>query len=120
MDLTFELRRVYDHDPTEGYKVLVDRLWPRGISKQKLVLDGWWKELTPSPSLRKWFHHEAAKWDAFQIKYLEELKAHEKEAKERLKEAALHANTVILLYAAKDPVYFHAKILKSYLEELSS
>ncbi|MGR3972979.1 MAG: DUF488 family protein [Candidatus Rhabdochlamydia sp.] len=112
------LSRVYDPCALKGYRVLVDRLWPRGVSKQQLNLDAWWKELIPSSSLRQWFHHDPSKWDVFKEKYLEELSVQENRAKALLQEALQTSSSFILLYGAKDPLYFHAKILKDYLEKL--
>ena len=65
--MTIQIKRVYDpRSPTDGYRVLVDHLWPRGLSKEKLKLDAWMKELAPSNELRKWFGHEESKWAEFQ------------------------------------------------------
>ena len=68
------LKRVYeDASPEDGYRVLVDRIWPRGISKEKAALDEWDKDLAPSTALREWFHHDPLLWDEFSRKYKEEL-----------------------------------------------
>ena len=68
------IRRVYDPEkPGERYKVLIDRLWPRGISKEKATWDEWMKEISPSEELRKWFHHEPDKWKQFRQRYKKEL-----------------------------------------------
>ncbi|MEZ5918404.1 MAG: DUF488 family protein [Alphaproteobacteria bacterium] len=108
--------RIYDEGRPGGYGVLADRLWPRGISKDKAALDEWWKELTPSPALRTWFGHDPQKWDEFREHYLRELSENEAQAKTYLKSVP-PGKTLVLLYAAKDTAHSHALILKDYLEE---
>ncbi|HVZ79428.1 MAG TPA: DUF488 family protein [bacterium] len=96
-----------------GTHFLVDRLWPRGIPKRKLRLTAWLKDAAPSPVLRRWFGHDPRKWALFQRRYRKELSAHP-EALRPLREAA-HWGIVTLLYAAKDPVHNHARVLKEFL-----
>lgn len=110
------IHRIYDDSIPQGYCVLVDRLWPRGISKQQAHLDSHWKELTPSNELRKWFNHEPSKWKVFKEKYLEELNNKKEIAQAHLKEVS--QERLILLYGAKDKNYTHALILKEYLQNL--
>lgn len=74
MDIT--LQRIYANSGQEGFRVLVDRLWPRGISKTDANLDAWWKDLAPSSELRKWFGHDPEKWKEFRKLYLKELSEH--------------------------------------------
>lgn len=109
--------RIYEPGPEKGCRVLVDRLWPRGITRQKARLDDWWKDLAPSPSLRTWFGHDPKKWAEFRRRYLAELRAAKPAAR-----AALHAvpksAPLVLLYAAKSDSCNHARILKAYLEKL--
>lgn len=109
-----KLKRVYEKpDKTDGKRILVDRLWPRGISKENIKLDEWMKEIAPSDELRKWFHHEEKNWKEFKKKYLKELEnkkdliAHIKSLSEK--------NTVTLLYSAKDEGQNQAVILKDLL-----
>lgn len=109
-------RRIYDDRPLPGYRVLVDRLWPRGISKAEADLDDWWKDLAPSSDLRKWFSHDEEKWPEFCKKYKRELKKHESEAKELLQ--TVTKKRLVLLYGAKSEDYNHALVLKGYLEAL--
>lgn len=110
--------RIYDSDNIQGYRVLVDRIWPRGISKEVANLDDWWKDLTPSTVLRKWFNHEEKNWDIFRENYMAELDKSKDLAREHLNN--LHTEHLILLYAAKTPTHNHALILKDYLEKMVS
>lgn len=117
MKHALEILRVYDlSDETPGYRVLVDRLWPRGIRKEKLRLDHWAREITPSPELRQWFGHAQERFDTFEVLYRAELDgsaaAH---AFARDMSAVLEAENVLLLYAAKNPVCNHAVILRDWL-----
>ena len=98
-----------------GKRFLVDRLWPRGISKEKLRLDAWLKDVAPSPELRQWFGHDPQKWEEFQRRYRAELDAHP-EAWQPLVEAARRGN-VTLLYSARDTQHNSALLLKEFLEK---
>ncbi len=111
------LKRAYEPpEETDGLRILVDRLWPRGISKERLQLDGWEKVLTPSSSLRKWFSHEPDKWEEFRRFYLEELDNHREEAIALLSRAK--QSRVTLVYAARDERHNHALVLKEFLEKI--
>ena len=111
-----KIKRIYDEPKdSDGYRVLVDRLWPRGISKKDAKLDEWNKEITPSPELRKWFDHKAERFQEFRQLYREELMTKPKELN-RLKSLAKR-ESVTLLYGAKDPEINHAVILKELLIE---
>ena len=115
---TIKVVRVYEWDDSlAGHKFLVDRLWPRGVSRDSLEPFNWAKELTPSPDLRKWFGHRPERFDRFGQLYLEELEdnsdAHE--AREKI-QTLLRDDDVLLLYAAKDKECNHAIILKSWLD----
>ncbi len=113
------LKRVYeDAAPTDGYRVLVDRLWPRGISKERAALDEWDKDLAPSTDLRLWFHHDPNRWEEFSEKYLKELKDNNfgPDFLKRLQKQEI----LTLVYAAKDEKHCHPLILKDYLEGLES
>lgn len=108
------LKRIYEpYDQMDDCRILVDRLWPRGISKEKAKLTMWAKELAPSHELRKWFGHRAALYEEFRIKYLHELKTDPIKSKsfEEIYQMAL-TRKITLLYAAKDPFYNNAYILK--------
>lgn len=114
--MNIKLHRIYEKKSPSGYRVLVDRLWPRGISKEDANLDDYWKELAPSNKLRKWFDHDPDKWGEFRQKYLHELKGHQKEVKECLDKVT--KKNLILLYGAKDVEHNQALVLKEYLEIL--
>jgi len=117
--LHFCIKRIYDTpEITDGYRVLVDRLWPRGMKKEDARLDEWNKILPPSPALRKWFNHDPGRFSLFRIKYQLELKKHEDELN-RLR-AIAGKQTVTLLYAAKDPHLNQAIILLEVLSENNS
>jgi len=113
-----EVRVARVHDPRtarDGYRVLVDRLWPRGIKKEKLEMEAWLKDVAPSPELRKWFAHEPDKWQEFQKRYRAELEANP-DAWKPILEAAKQGN-VTLLYSARDSEHNSAVLLKAFLEE---
>lgn len=112
------LKRAYDpSSPADGQRIFVERLWPRGITKQRAALDLWLKEIAPSPELRKWFAHDPAKWKQFQQRYWKEL--HDNPALTVLRDKARHG-TVTLVYAAKDEAHNGALALKEFLEKHSS
>ncbi len=107
------IQRVYDHEPREGAVFLVDRLWPRGVRKDELKLDGWVKDAAPSTELRQWFGHRSERFAEFARRYRAELDAHP-EVLQPLRDAAARG-PVTLLYAAKDPVHNQAVVLRDYL-----
>ncbi len=111
------LKRVYDdYDEKDGYRVLIDRLWPRGVKKEYLHYDLWAKDITPTPSLRMFFHENPdERWDLFVSKYKDELK-NSQAIKDFIKNIEQHS-VVTLLYASKDSAHNHAVILKDYLEQ---
>ena len=112
-----QCKRVYDpQESSDGYRVLVDRLWPRGIKKEALACDEWCKELTPSAELRKAFHGEAVDYATFREQYLAELAQHEQEGK-RLADIA-KKQPLTLLYAAKNTTQNHALVLADWLRSL--
>ena len=112
------VKRIYDpSSPADGKRYLVDRVWPRGVSKDKAALDGWFKDIAPSTQLREWFHHEPKKWEEFRRRYREELAAPEAaELAARLRREASQ-ETVTLLFAAKDTLHNNAVALKDFLEK---
>jgi uncharacterized protein YeaO (DUF488 family) len=101
----------------DGYRVLVDRLWPRGIKKEALALDEWCKDVAPSAALRTWFAHDPAKFDEFAAAYTKELQASNVPI-ELLDRAAAHKR-LTLIYATRDPVHNHATVLQHYLKHLA-
>ncbi|WP_347552632.1 DUF488 family protein [Pseudalkalibacillus hwajinpoensis] len=113
------LRRIYEENDTlGGHRILIDRIWPRGISKENARLDDWMKDIAPSSSLRKWFNHDPAKFESFKKAYRKEIKENaEGQLKlEELKKIATN-NRLILLLGAKDQEYNHAVVLKEIIEE---
>ena len=115
MSHELKIKRVYEKpEPGDGTRILVDRLWPRGLSKAKAKLDLWLKEIAPSTELRKWFGHDAKNWRSFRARYKRELKNHAEQI-ELIKSKA-DAGTVTLLYAARDQKHNEAVVLKEVLE----
>ncbi|TDM16843.1 DUF488 family protein [Macrococcoides canis] len=108
----YKLARIYDEDIPKGKRVLVDRVWPRGISKEDADLDEWLKDIAPSSDLRKWFNHDPDKFSDFKKKYKDELK--DNDAVKELKDMK---GTIVLLYGAKDEKHNHAVVLKEFMED---
>ncbi|MBS1822995.1 MAG: DUF488 domain-containing protein [Acidobacteria bacterium] len=118
-ELTFpashlRLKRAYEPAaPTDGVRILVDRLWPRGLTKEKAVLDDWMKTIAPSTELRKWFGHDPKRWEEFQQRYRVELEQHA-EALDHIRNLA-KVKTVTLVYSAHDEEHNDAVVLKGVL-----
>lgn len=110
------LRRAYEA-PTrnDGYRVLVDRVWPRGVSRERLELDEWDRDLAPSTRLRKWFDHDPERWEEFQRRYFDELRGR-KEPVRRLLDR-ISRGRVTLVYGARDKEHNQAVALRSFLEK---
>ena len=113
-----QIRRIYDkslsHDDNLCFTILVDRLWPRGLRKDKVRVDLWLKDIAPSDQLRRWFGHDPVKWDAFREKYFAEL-----DSKSELVQAILdkaEKDSICLLYGAKDEKHNNAVALKELLD----
>ena len=116
--MTIHTKRVYDPPVgSDGLRVLVDRLWPRGLSKDDAKIDIWAKELAPSHDLRKWFHSDEGTFAEFKKRYRRELQALEEEARSLRKE--IGRRKVTFVYATKDSAHNHAQLLGAFLEELS-
>ena len=110
-------KRAYDvAEKSDGYRILVDGVWPRGLSKEDLRIDIWLREIAPSASLRKWFNHEPEKWPVFKERYLEELRANP-QAVQRFNDAARGYETVTLIYGAKDREHNQAVVLRDFLRQ---
>ncbi|MDP2675025.1 MAG: DUF488 domain-containing protein [Dehalococcoidia bacterium] len=112
-------KRAYEPPaPEDGYRVLVDRLWPRGAKKEELRLDGWLKELAPSDELRRWFGHDPDRWPEFRERYRQELSGEpqQKVVRELARRAA--AGTVTLVYGAQDERHNNAVVLAEVLAEM--
>lgn len=111
-----QLKRAYDGAARDdGERILVERLWPRGIKKTDLRLDGWSKEVAPSTELRQWFSHDLAKWAEFQRRYRAELKQHPEATQPLLK--AARRGKLTLVYSSHDTEHNNAVALKAYLEK---
>lgn len=114
----FHVKRIYEPaSAADGKRYLVDRLWPRGLSKEKAALDGWLKEVAPSDALRALFHHDPERWEEFGRRYREELAAPAAAARLEALRAEAGQGVVTLLFAAKDERRNNAVCLKSILEE---
>ena len=112
------VKRIYDPaSPDDGYRVLVDRLWPRGVSREQANIALWEKDLAPSPELRKWFSHDPKKFAEFARKYRLELESSQAVAAKTLA-AALDYSRLTLLYAAKDTEHNHAVVLQDWLADI--
>lgn len=112
------IKRIYaPAEPEDGYRVLVDRLWPRGVSRERAALDLWMKDIAPSPALRTWFGHDPARFSEFRHRYIAELDANA-EAVGALLAVCGRPGAVTLLYAAKDPSVNHALVLRDYMRGL--
>ena len=110
-----KIKRIYEPPSTsDGIRIFVDRLWARGVTKERAKLDYWFKDIAPSSDLRKWFNHDAAKFEEFAQKYREELHYREEEIKKI--RTFLKTKNVTLIYAAKSPTINHAIVLKNYIE----
>lgn len=115
--MNVHIKRVYEAPESgDGYRVLVDGMWPRGVSKAKAAVDEWRKELAPSRELRRWFGHDPQRWDEFRRRYFAELDAADAETIEHLRERAREEG-VTLVFAARDTEHNNAAALREYLEE---
>lgn len=111
-----KIKRIYDEPAKDdGFRVLVDRLWPRGVSKEKAHLDLWLKEIAPTDALRKWFGHDPERWAGFATKYKREL-ATRKDLVQQIKKLEADHGSVTLLYAARDATHNEAVVLQQVLK----
>lgn len=116
-----QIKRIYDPaEATDGQRILVDRIWPRGVTKEKAQIAAWMKEITPSPSLRTWFGHRPERFAEFKARYEAELSDETAHASLEKIRGWAASGTVTLLYAAKDRQFNHAVVLKEYLEQMPS
>lgn len=112
------LKRVYEGArPSDGFRVLVDRLWPRGISKEEAHIDEWLRDIAPSTELRKWFGHDPEKWPEFQRRYKDELKSNKQSLEKLLADTA--GKDITLVYASREQKYNNVTVLKEVLKELA-
>lgn len=109
--MDIKIKRVYEQpDQADGMRILVDRLWPRGLTKEKASVDLWLKDIAPSTELRKWFGHEPDKWEEFKARYLLELKGNPEQV--HLLKQAMEKGAVTLVYGAKDKEHNEALALQ--------
>ena len=109
-----QLKRAYEKPtPEDGTRILVDRLWPRGLSKNKAGIDLWLKDVAPSTQLRKWFAHDAARWEEFRQRYIAELQDHT-DALDEIRRLS-RTNRIMLVYAAHDVLHNEAVVLRDFL-----
>jgi uncharacterized protein YeaO (DUF488 family) len=120
--LLIRVERIYDNPKgsnNDGFRILVDRLWPRGLSKDKVRIDLWQKEIAPSNSLRKWFGHDEKKWNEFRRRYFKELDGKKELVNvilSKVKEESI-SSTITLLYGTKEARFNNAVALKEYVED---
>jgi uncharacterized protein YeaO (DUF488 family) len=111
------LRRVYEQEEAdEGYRIFIDRLWPRGLSKEKATWDEWMKDVSPSNELRRWFSHDPSKWEEFRKLYKKEL-ADMSGGLEKLRQLEARHGTITLLYSSREERYNNAVALKEFLTQ---
>jgi uncharacterized protein YeaO (DUF488 family) len=114
--MTVKTKRVYEKpEPGDGFRILIDRLWPRGVKKEKAKIDLWLKEIAPSTALRKWFGHDPEKWGEFKKRYFMELDKDTQSVAEIRKRA--REGTVTLVFGAKDETHCNATALVEYLKK---
>lgn len=116
--MTIRTKRAYDKpEPGDGVRILVERLWPRGLSKKEAKVDVWLKDIAPSAGLRKWFSHDPAKWEEFRKRYYGELDRNPDDVKRLLE--ITRAGDVTLVYGSREKEYNSASALKDYIERLA-
>ena len=115
--MIIKIERIYDNPKGDkSFRILVDRLWPRGLSKEKVRVDLWQKDIAPSNTLRKWFGHDEKKWDKFKQKYFKELDKNN-DVVNTIIRMTQEQDSITLLYGAKEKRFNNAVALKEYLEE---
>ena len=115
--MTIRIKRIYEEPSEEdGCRILVDRLWARGVSKERARIDIWAKDVSPSTELRRWYGHEPQKWTEFKVRYAAELESKKTEISELL--ALVRAGTITLVYSSREQRLNNAAALKEYLESL--
>ncbi len=114
---TIHIKRIYDQPSNgDGVRIFVDRLWARGLKKEKVKIDEWAKDLAPSTELRKWYHADKDRWNDFKSKYRAELKMND--AVDTFLQVHKKDKIITLLFSAKDTTHTHAMVLQEYLQEL--
>jgi uncharacterized protein YeaO (DUF488 family) len=113
-----KIKRIYEkYSLDDGFRILIDRLWPRGVPKANAKVDLWLKEIAPTDSLRKWFSHDPEKWESFKKKYVEELKKN-KPTLDKIKDLEKEHKTITLVFSAKDEQHNNAVALQKVLHTL--
>ncbi len=111
-------KRIYEkYSPDDGFRILIDRLWPRGVSKDDAHVDLWFKEIAPTDHLRKWFSHDPKKWETFKKKYIKELKEN-KSSLVKIKDLKKEHKIITLIFSAKDEQHNNAVVLSEFLHTL--
>ena len=119
MAYSLHIKRVYETpSPLDGYRILIDRLWPRGLTRERAAINEWMKELAPSHELRRWFGHDPERWSEFQLRYRVELEMNDHSALLNTIRQRAEAETVTLLFAAKSLTENNATIIKQVLDAL--
>ncbi|HTJ25753.1 MAG TPA: DUF488 family protein [Candidatus Limnocylindria bacterium] len=117
-DRGIRLKRIYDEPAaSDGFRILVERLWPRGLRKEDAAIDLWLKEIAPSTELRRWYGHDVARWPEFRRRYEAELRANG-DAVHAFEECAAHHRTMTFLYAAHDNEHNSAVVLRDFVQRL--
>jgi len=115
MTARLQIKRIYEPAaPDDGARILVDRIWPRGVTKSAAALTMWFKDIAPTPDLRKWFNHDPQRWTDFRLRYRRELRKHRKELEELRAQAA--KRRVTLLFGARDTEHNQAVVLREALQ----
>lgn len=116
MNPVIKLKRIYEApDPSDGGRYLVERLWPRGVSRERAALDAWFKELAPSPDLRRWYDHDLSRWDEFQRRYRDELNTAGSDLDTLVR--LVEEGSVTFLFAARDVEHNSAVVLRAFILE---
>ena len=117
--MSIKIKRIYEpYSPNDGYRLLIDRLWPRGMKKADAKIDKWLKEIAPSAGLRKWFNHESEKWDEFRRRYHAEL--NDSAALNEILALLKEHESITFLFASKEEKHNHAVVLKQFVTDYSA
>ena len=117
INMEISLKRIYESPSrSDGIRILVERLWPRGVAKAQARVDHWWKVLAPSPELRQWFSHDPRRWQEFKLLYYEELEAKKPKIRELVN--SVGKGPVTFLFASRETTFNNAVALKEYLEKI--
>ena len=116
--MMIKIKRIYEkYSPDDGFRILIDRLWPRGVSKDDAHVDVWFREIAPTDHLRKWFSHDPKQWEQFKKKYIKELKEN-KPSLDKIKDLKKEHKIITLIFSAKDEQHNNAVVLSEFLHTL--